>query len=114
MCVYPVYSRVIGLDNYYYICNSFNFCLIVKPLSFSVIFLFFCLGGVYVWPGLAEVNTRARRYVSAWIRHQKREETRLAYIQKVRECVYLARSYGGWRGGGVGVLLVYFLTLEVD
>jgi len=49
-----------------------------------------------VWPGLAEVNTRARRYVSAWVRHQKKEETKLACLQKVR--VHVER--GGTEGGG--------------
>ena len=50
---------------------------------FATILIWCISGGFYVWPGLAEVNTRARRYVSTWIRHQKREETKQAYLQKV-------------------------------
>lgn len=41
-------------------------------------------GGFYVWPSLAEVNTRARRFVSAWMRHQKREESKLVHLLRVR------------------------------
>lgn len=55
--------------------------------------VFTCIGGKYVWPGLAEVNTRARRFVSAWIRYQKREETKLAYLQKVSSRSNTNRSY---------------------
>ena len=37
-----------------------------------------------MWPSLADVNTRARRLVSAWLKQQKREEQKQAQLQKVR------------------------------
>ena len=40
--------------------------------------------GQLVWPSLADVNTRARRLVSAWLKQQKREEQKQAQLQKVR------------------------------
>ena len=39
--------------------------------------------GQYPWPSLADVNTRARRYVSTWVKHQKREELKQAHLVKV-------------------------------
>lgn len=41
------------------------------------------VGGYYVWPSLAEVNTRARRYVTCWIKHQKKEESKHVHLLKV-------------------------------
>jgi hypothetical protein len=39
--------------------------------------------GMYLWPTLADVNTRARRLVNAWIKHQKREEQKQVHLLKV-------------------------------
>ena len=39
--------------------------------------------GQYPWPSLAEVNTRARRYISAWIKQLRREELKQAHLLKV-------------------------------
>lgn len=41
-------------------------------------------GGVFIWPSLAEINTRARRLVNAYLKQQRREELRLAQLVKVR------------------------------
>ena len=41
------------------------------------------LSGMYVWPTLADVNTRARRLVSAWVKHQKKEEQKQVLLIKV-------------------------------
>ena len=56
-------------------------------------------GGFYVWPSLAEVNTRARRYVSAWIKHQKREESKQAHMMRVR-CL-VSSTWPASRAGGL-------------
>lgn len=40
-------------------------------------------GGVFIWPSLAEINTRARRLVNAYLKQQRREELRLAQLVKV-------------------------------
>lgn len=42
-------------------------------------------GGHVVWPSLADVNTRARRLVSAWLKLQRREESRLAHLRRETE-----------------------------
>eukprot|EP00731_Ephydatia_muelleri_P027006 Em0018g1106a len=39
-------------------------------------------GGLCVWPPLADVNTRARRLVNAFLKHQKKEEQRQIQLQK--------------------------------
>ena len=39
--------------------------------------------GQYPWPSLAEVNTRARRYISAWLKQQRRDEHKQAQLVKV-------------------------------
>ena len=38
---------------------------------------------MFIWPSLADVNTRARRLVSAWVKHQKREEQKQVHLMKV-------------------------------
>ena len=38
----------------------------------------------YIWPSLAEINTRSRRLVNAYLKQQKREELRHAQLIKVR------------------------------
>lgn len=45
--------------------------------------LHFIRTGQLMWPSLAEVNTRARRLVSAWLKQLKKEEQKLAQLQKV-------------------------------
>ncbi|CAI8021600.1 Chromodomain-helicase-DNA-binding protein 7 [Geodia barretti] len=40
--------------------------------------------GMYLWPTLADVNTRARRLVNAWIKNQKREEQKQVHLLKER------------------------------
>lgn len=40
--------------------------------------------GMYMWPTLADVNTRARRLVSAWVKHQKKEEQKQVHLLKVK------------------------------
>ena len=37
----------------------------------------------YVWPSLAEINTRARRLVNAFLKQQRREELRQVQLMKV-------------------------------
>ena len=37
-----------------------------------------------MWPPLADVNTRARRLVNGFLKHQKKEEQRQIQLQKVR------------------------------
>ena len=55
--------------------------------------------GQYAWPTLADVNTRARRLVSAWIKHQKREEQKQVNLIKVSIifhiyiCMYIYSVY---------------------
>lgn len=41
------------------------------------------ISGMYQWPSLADVNTRARRLVSAWVKNQKREEQKQMHLIKV-------------------------------
>ena len=53
---------------------------------FLCIYLMCFVGGYYVWPSLAEVNTRARRYVACWLKHQKKEEIKQAHIMRVMQC----------------------------
>jgi SNF2 family DNA or RNA helicase len=40
--------------------------------------------GPYVWPSLAEINTRARRLVNSYLKQQKRLEMKQAQLMKVR------------------------------
>ena len=42
------------------------------------------LSGMFFWPSLADVNTRARRLVSAWVKNQKREEQKQLHLMKVK------------------------------
>lgn len=55
------------------------------------------VGGFHSWPILADVNTRARRYVTTWLRHQRREEIKQQNIQRVSHnlnlYVYSMRNY---------------------
>jgi len=46
-----------------------------------------------MWPSLAEVNTRARRLVSAWLKQLKKEEQKLAQLQKVSIDVLLVEDH---------------------
>ncbi|XP_019853043.1 PREDICTED: chromodomain-helicase-DNA-binding protein 7-like [Amphimedon queenslandica] len=39
----------------------------------------------YIWPSLAEINTRSRRLVNAYLKQQKREELRHAQLIKEQE-----------------------------
>ena len=50
---------------------------------FHQLFWWYCSTGLYAWPTLADVNTRARRLVSAWIKQQKREEQKQVNLMKV-------------------------------
>ena len=45
--------------------------------------LLLSFSGMYLWPTLADVNTRARRLVNAWIKNQKREEQKQVHLLKV-------------------------------
>ena len=48
--------------------------------------------GMFAWPSLADVNTRARRLVSAWVKHQRREEQKQLHLMKVGMQHYTKRS----------------------
>ena len=45
--------------------------------------------GQYPWPSLAEVNTRARRYISAWLKQQRKDELKQAHLLKVSQLAAL-------------------------
>lgn len=51
--------------------------------------------GQLVWPSLADVNTRARRLVSAWLKQQKREEQKQLQLLKVRFNILFQLLAGG-------------------
>ena len=86
-----------------YIC-TYNVCLSVCPMS----------GGFYVWPSLAEVNTRARRYVSAWLKYQKREESKQVHLIRVStgNSVVMQSLIGLGVGGGGGRVCVLMLISD--
>jgi len=44
-----------------------------------------CLIGMHIWPTVADLNTRARRLVTHFLKCQKQEEQRQAKLQKIKE-----------------------------
>lgn len=65
-----------GMANHLMLCSECLCCRMVVP-------------GQLEWPSLADINTRSRRLVNAYLKQQKREEHRQAQILKVyKHCYY--------------------------
>ena len=72
-------------NGYVCVCNH-----IVHPSKFPSLCLSRTRGGeispyVLCWPSLADVNTRARRLVNAYLKQQKRDELRQVQLVKVSQ-----------------------------
>ena len=57
----------------------------VTFVLFTVLkFLYICVG-MHIWPTVADLNTRARRLVTHFLKCQKQEEQRQAKLQRIKE-----------------------------